>query len=164
VVTGAGDEVLLDVLLELGVAVAVGDAALDVAEEDGVEVAAVEASVVAPIDPSSTIAPHAMANVASVAATMLRRIRATRRARSASRARPSAARSVGGVGIGLILGAALEGDRRGAWEVPGRARPRPAPVSNSRSRFRRHIGATDAPLLERADVHAVDHQSLGRPT
>jgi hypothetical protein len=84
---GAALEVVaLDDVVALDEAVALGDA--------------VDASVVAPIGPSNTITPHARVKVASVAATTVRRIRATRRARAARRARPSATRSDGwGVGM-----------------------------------------------------------------
>jgi hypothetical protein len=53
------------------------------------------AVVVEPIEPSNAITPQARTNADNVAAITPRRIRATRRARSARRARPRAARSGG---------------------------------------------------------------------
>jgi hypothetical protein len=65
------------------------------APEDDDVVVEVLATVVDPIEPSNTITPQARMNADSVAATTVRRIRVTRRARSARRARPRAARSGG---------------------------------------------------------------------
>ena len=77
------------------------DEELPEAAEDEVaaEVDEVDATVVVvvPIDPSKTITPQNRAKAESVAATTVRLIRRMRAARSASRARPSAARSDGWV-------------------------------------------------------------------
>jgi hypothetical protein len=89
VVSGAGE-------------VSLEDVSPDEEEDDdddvasGVLVAAepvVLAVVVEPIEPSNAITPQASTNADSVAAITPRRIRDTRRARSARRARPRAARS-----------------------------------------------------------------------
>jgi hypothetical protein len=84
-------------------------------------VAAVFATVCAPIEPSKWITPQASTNVDSVAAMTVRRIRATRRARSARRARPTAARVDGWeVGMRPKLRALSQRLPSASWEIAGK--------------------------------------------